>query len=118
MARGMMDTKNQLWPSSPQSSFPVPATNEQRGGEMETTTDKSIDHEAVGTVVTYYDEYGRPAPALVTRIWGEKLGECSINLVHVSLDASRKDQYGRQTEHVTSVVQKAAQSAHGRYYEV
>jgi len=82
------------------------------------TVDNSVAHEAVGEIVTYFDEYGRPHPALVTRIWGDTLGECSINLVYVVDDPKQLDQYGRQTVHATSVVQKTAQSAHGRYYSV
>ncbi len=54
----------------------------------------------VGDSVIFIDSVRRRVPALVQAVHGN--GGC-INIVHVSTDDNRTDQYGRQTEHVTSI---------------
>ena len=94
----------------------------------------------VGDPVLFVDALGEPHPALVTAVWGGfgsytqeesdhnvELGGSplpvgdskpipSLNVVFVSSDASKQDQYGRQTEHETSVVHQSLQAAHGMYW--
>jgi len=53
----------------------------------------------VGDVVIFHDSYGKPHNALIQCVWGPHM----INVVVVSSDANKKDSYGRQIEHVTSV---------------
>ncbi len=70
----------------------------------------------VGKVVKYVDHSGVERDGLVTAVHGPAESNPSINVVFVSNDAARKDQYGTQIEHDTSVVHKANQSAHGNYW--
>jgi hypothetical protein len=72
----------------------------------------------VGSAVTLFDEYGKPHSALVTSVfggWGPE-NQPSINVVYVSGDEGRTDQYGRQIERRSSVVHKSNQSASGMYW--
>jgi hypothetical protein len=72
----------------------------------------------VGAMVIFHDEGSYPHNALVKCIHGsvdEDYMPC-INLVFVSQDDSRKDQYGRQTEVRTSVVHKSDSHCSGFYY--
>jgi len=78
---------------------------------METETEVRI-----GDAVEYVDEYGHPHMALVTQNWGQGTQRPSINLLWISGDSSKTDQYGRQVERNTSVVHEDNQSAHGRYW--
>lgn len=66
----------------------------------------------VGDHVIWVDSLGRQCNALVTTVWNPKL----VNLVFVSLDENKKDQYGRQIEHATSCSYKAEYHAHGYYW--
>lgn len=77
--------------------------------------DKSYD---IGAHVTYVDEKGQQHDALVTTWWGLEHYKASgsepgCNLVFVSADETKHDQYGRQTEHRTSVCHKGVQPAYG-----
>lgn len=80
-----------------------------------------------GSVVTYLDEYGREHNALVTECWSAKPWDDEkplkyindspesnwppcINIVYVTSDPNRKDQYGRQTVHESSVSHVSQQS--------
>ena len=76
----------------------------------------------IGAPIMWIDEHGVPHHALVTQWWTgnqeireyrSENGEPGCNLVLVSSDETKKDQYGRQIEHKTSVVHKTKQSAHG-----
>ena len=53
----------------------------------------------VGDPVRFVDSKGVEFDALVQHVWTETC----INLVFVSGDENRKDNYGRQVEHVTSL---------------
>lgn len=69
----------------------------------------------IGDHVIYVDEYGREHNALVTAIWGIDSPTKSLNLVYVSDDSAKTDQYGRQIcRDATSVVHESSQPAHGR----
>jgi hypothetical protein len=67
----------------------------------------------VGEHVIYCDPKGIDHNALVTVDWGG-----CINVVYVSPDETKQDQYGRQIErNATSVVDgDSSSAAHGRYW--
>lgn len=65
-----------------------------------------------GDVLTYVDPTGMPHNALVTAWWGP---DC-CNLIYVVADEAKKDTYGRQTEHATSVSRKRDGHPHGNYF--
>lgn len=67
---------------------------------------------AVGDLVVFHDEQGKPFNALVTIAWS---GVCT-NMVIVSGDESKQDQYGRQLERKTSCNHMSVVSAHGLYW--
>lgn len=73
---------------------------------------------AIGDAVIYTDAYGVDRPALTTAVWGDVNSpyEPAINLVFVSSDKDRTDQYGRQLERNSSVVHQSAQPAHGTFW--
>ncbi len=62
----------------------------------------------VGDVVIFRDPSGKDHNAIVTI----DHGGC-INLLHVSSDSARQDQYGRQIERPTSVSHQSQNQAHG-----
>lgn len=68
----------------------------------------------VGDPVTYVDEVRERRAALVQHVWHQGM----VNVVVVSKDATRDDQYGRQTEHATSVPRQNADNREvGRYFQ-
>jgi hypothetical protein len=76
-----------------------------------------------GTHVRFVDATQQTHDALVTACWGtnvvdtEQLGNTpSINIVYVTQDQTRRDQYGQQTVHHTSVVHRSKQTAPGMYW--
>lgn len=78
----------------------------------------------VGDAVIFVDPYGKEHIALVTTSWGgttvhpgDDGPKPSVNLVFVSEDETKTDQYGRQIERNTSVVHQSNQSAHGMYWK-
>ena len=71
----------------------------------------------IGDHVIYVDSVGTTHSALVQAIWGDPEGTPAINVIIISGDSKKTDQYGRQTEHFTSVVYKEQQQAHGFYWE-
>lgn len=71
----------------------------------------------VGDVVTYRDEYGVDHNALVQIVHGNTAQSC-INVVYLSSDETKRDSYGRQIEHATSVQKQSEFTAHGRYFTV
>ena len=86
----------------------------------------------IGYMVTFIDSRRVEHPALITAIWGEPEGEAipavpevgqeagvrwpCINLVFVTHDESRTDQYGRQIDRPTSIVHQSDNSAAGNCY--
>lgn len=74
----------------------------------------------IGDGVVYVDAVGQEHKALVTNEFsgGNTEGDWSINVLYVNPDETMNDGYGRQILRETSVVAKAHQSAHGRYYYV
>jgi hypothetical protein len=81
-------------------------------------------HPQVGDAIVYHDENGGAHNAVVTCYWGqptlpdgkenEDIG--CLNLVFVSGDESRHDQYGRQIERLTSIAHKSTMHVHGFYW--
>lgn len=75
----------------------------------------------VGQCVDFVDPYGKSHEALVTTVFtsghvGDDGPRPSINVVFVSDDETKTDQYGRQVERFTSVVHQSNQAAHGMYW--
>jgi hypothetical protein len=83
-----------------------------------------------GQHVVFVDEDRVSHDALVTTVWGSgswddgKPLQCDVepfnwpaclNIVYVLKDESRRDQYGNQTRHVTSVCHESLQKAAGGY---
>lgn len=66
----------------------------------------------VGDVIVYHDSKGRPANGLVTCVHTDTL----VNLVIVSLDESRQDSGGRQTEKPSSIQHSSEWEVHGNYW--
>lgn len=76
----------------------------------------------IGDTVTFIDAYGGEHQALVTVVFssghsGDDGPNPSVNLVYVSTDESKNDQYGRQIERSTSVVHESNQYAHGNKWK-
>lgn len=71
-----------------------------------------------GSHVIYVDSLGVRHEALVTVFWlyPNMTNEPGCNLIYVSSDPLKKDTYGRQTEHATSIVHKSMQSAPAFYW--
>ncbi len=73
----------------------------------------------VGQRVIFHDAKGNARDALILIVWdpkshGDMLG--CINLVIVSDDENKQDQYGRQIERESSVVHKSNSNVHGNYW--
>lgn len=76
----------------------------------------------VGSVVEYVDEIGVSHDALITCIHGvidftHPIQPC-VNLVYVTKNKDKTDQYGNQLQRVSSVQHQSAYSAHGRFWRV
>lgn len=67
----------------------------------------------VGTVVKVKDETGYETYGLVTAVHGP----ACINVVYLGSDPTKRDPYGVQSEHLSSLQLKSEFTAHGRYYE-
>jgi len=67
---------------------------------------------AVGDVVMYHDPNGRCFSALVTEVWTPTC----INVVLVSGNKDKQDEYGRQIERQTSLSHKSTMNVHGFYW--
>jgi hypothetical protein len=67
----------------------------------------------VGDSVVFHDAHGKPQNALITCVWSSYM----INIVFVSNDETKQDDYGRQIERRTSVAMlgHSPQMAHGNY---
>ena len=68
----------------------------------------------VGDVVVYCDPKGNDHNALVTAVWTPMC----INLVLVSPDDSKRDDYGRQIERQTSMNHVSQSEVHGFYWRL
>lgn len=68
--------------------------------------------QVIGASVIYVDERGNPHNALVTAWHGP---EC-CNLLFVSSDELRRDDFGRQFERRSSCVHEKRMPAHGNYF--
>ena len=77
-----------------------------------------------GMHVKYVDSHGQMHDALVTTCWGNREFDLddpktflpAINIVYVLLDPARRDQWGQQKEHDSSVVHKSNTTAPGKYW--
>lgn len=66
------------------------------------------------------DVRGRQHNALITAVWvifHDDSQQC-VNLVHVSSDENRQDDYGRQIERPTSVEHVSRKAVHGMYFRL
>lgn len=72
----------------------------------------------IGDSATYVDPTGKRRAAVVTAVFDNPdiSRMPSINVVYVSDDDAKHDQYGRQIERQTSVPHHAQQAAHGNYW--
>lgn len=70
----------------------------------------------LGASVEFVDPTGNAHKALVTAVWGNPDDNPSLNLVYVSADETKTDQYGRQIERKTSIVHESRQGAHGNFW--
>jgi hypothetical protein len=68
---------------------------------------------SIGSHVIFTDENFWEHDALVTAIWGDPDKKPTINLLYVSGDESKTDQYGRQIERPTSIQHAEFNSAGG-----
>lgn len=74
-----------------------------------------------GDMVIYHDEVGTPFNALVTSggfeyLEAERAATAYVNVLFVSEDATKKDNYGRQIERSSSVSHVSQTTAWGRYW--
>ena len=67
-----------------------------------------------GCAVEYVDEVGVPHDALVTCVHGPNV----INLVYVTKQLDKTDQYGYQLERVSSCTIEGQYAAHGRFFRL
>lgn len=66
----------------------------------------------LGSHVIWHEADGKACDALVTAVWSQTC----INVVIVSPDESKRDDYGRQIERRTSCGYKTQNSVHGFYW--
>jgi hypothetical protein len=64
-----------------------------------------------GEFVKVVDEFGQLHDGLVTNCWNR-----TTNIVYVTADDTKTDQYGNQIERQTSCMHKLDTSAPGRYW--
>jgi hypothetical protein len=88
-------------------SKPVLSGNRPRQQEM-----KMENRQTIGANVIYVDERGNPHNALVTH-WHSQ--DC-CNLLFISSDEMRCDNFGRQIERRSSCVHQKVMPAHGNYF--
>lgn len=76
--------------------------------------------EWIGKSVLFNDELRKQHYALINQCWslGDDNQPIYINLVYVSSDSAKTDQYGRQIERSTSVYRKDQNNAAGRNFEL
>jgi hypothetical protein len=66
----------------------------------------------LGDHVIFTDPKGNDHHALVQTVWTNP----TINVLFVSSDENRRDSYGRQVEHATSVPHVSCVTVHGFYW--
>lgn len=66
----------------------------------------------VGNRVIWHESTGTAHEALITAVWGPTC----INVVFVSGDENKQDNYGRQIERATSCNHKSIMRLHGFYW--
>lgn len=66
----------------------------------------------VGDPVIYVDPKGVDHNAIVTAVWSQTC----INVVHVSSNSEKLDNYGRQVERQTSLSHKSVSGVHGQHW--
>jgi hypothetical protein len=69
----------------------------------------------VGSAVKVVDEVGVLHHDLVTANWSSERSTCA-NVVFLSADETKTDQYGRQSEHLSSCSHRDVTTAPGRYW--
>lgn len=87
--------------------------------QFDDVTPNSFRQPNVGDHVIYVDSVRVKRDAIITAVWVGEYGvkaPVGVNLVVVSSDENRQDQYGRQTERFTSVCHKSSQPAPGNYW--
>ena len=83
-----------------------------------------LSYPRVGDTVIYHDEHGKPHNALLTCVHGWETEGIPVidqmpcvNLLYVSSDEKRQDDYGRQVERDSSCVHKTMNGGvHGGYW--
>lgn len=74
----------------------------------------------IGQHIKVVDEVGNLHDGLVTECWGQTVLKDgyrpTINVVFLSADAAKRDQYGRQSEHLSSCQHKTMTTAPGRFW--
>jgi len=83
-----------------------------------------LKHPCVKDVVVFHDSTGTPHTAFVTAYFGQMSEDGSgyvgepgcANLVFVSDNESKHDDYGRQIERETSVAHRSSWYVHGNYW--
>lgn len=98
---------------------------------MDTATEQMEAHKAnatkeeldswVGRPVIYADPVGKKHHGLITACWSVRQDNkpWCVNLVYVSSDPNKTDQYGRQIErHATSVLRYHQGLPHGNWFRV
>lgn len=78
---------------------------------------------SIGDHIIYVDRVGRQQNALVTAVWGQyEDGRFvddrgpTINLLFISLNEAKRDDFGRQMERETSVAHKTNSTAPGFFW--
>lgn len=66
----------------------------------------------IGDAVIYTDEVGVDHNALIQCVWSDTC----VNFVFISGDENKKDSYGRQIEHKTSMQHVSKAGAYGFYW--
>lgn len=84
----------------------------------ERTSVDGIEVPEIGDPVIFHDPTGQAHDALVTNAFGYPGMQTlpAINVVVVSKDTDKLDQYGRQLERYTSCTHKSLTAAHGYYW--
>lgn len=73
----------------------------------------------IGDATFVVDEVGKLHHGLVTENWGTEGSPSNcVNVVFLSADPAKRDQYGRQSEHLSSCSHRDMTTAPGRYWFV
>jgi len=83
---------------------------------VETKHNTSHGSAEIGQKVIFVDSNRVTRNALLTMVWGDPADRPTVNLVTVSPDENKIDNYGRQIEHFTSVPHQERTTAPGMYW--